>query len=193
MAAQLSPPLAATDGCDSDPEAPLTVEANSSAIAVGDATLVCVTGSAHGPVAVHVRLPDGRVRQLPEADDSSRELVVAVLDPVGSYEVTATQGRKTATTRVSVSLPDRPVLETLGPKAAPPGTTFRFAVASPAPRQTVELDLYIAERYATTLPAARTDDSGRLVYQLATQRDDPAGSYCIQTRPHNRCAYFDVT
>ena len=194
VAAQLGPPLAATDGCGSDASAPLAVAPNSSTIAVGDSTLVCVDGSAQRPVAVQARLPDGRVRELAQPDDDgATRLVVAVLDPVGAYAITVTQGEETAATSVNVTLPSQPVVEALDPSDAPAGTTFRFAVASPASGQTVELDLYRGVDYATTLPPARTDSSGRVEFELPTLGDDPPGSYCIRTRPPGRCASFTLT
>lgn len=194
VAAQLGPPLLPTDGCGSDASAPLAVVPNSSTIAVGDSTLMCVDGWAHGPVAVQARLPDGQVRELAQPDDDgATRLVVAVLDPVGAYAITVTQGEETAATSVNVTLPGQPVVEALDPSDAPAGSTFRFAVASPAPGHTVALDLYRGVDYATTLPPARTDGSGRLVYELSTLADDPPGSYCIRTRAQYACASFRLS
>lgn len=194
VAAQLGPPLPATDGCGSDASAPLAVVPNSSTIAVGDSTLMCVDGSAHGPVTVQARLPDGQVKELAQPDDDgATTLVVAVLDPVGAYAITVTQGEETAATNVNVTLPHQPVVEALDPSDAPAGSTFRFAVASPTPGQTVALDLYRGIDYATTLPPARTDGSGRFVYELPTLADDPPGSYCIRTRAQYACASFRLS
>lgn len=194
VAAQLQPPLLLTDGCESDASAPLAVVPNSATIAVGDSTLICVDGSAHGPVAVQARLPDGQVRELAQPDnDGATRLVAAVLDPVGAYAITVTKGEETAATSVNVTLPNQPVVDALHPSDAPAGSTFRFAVASPAPGQTVVLDLYRGVDYATTLPPARTDGSGRLVYELPTLADDPPGSYCIRTRAQRACASFRLS
>lgn len=197
VAAQLAPPLAAIQaphkGCRSDPSAALAVEPSTSELAVGDATSVCLHGFSDDPVELKVRLPDGPVRKLPQPQFGVSTLAVAVLDPLGAYAITATQGQRSATASVSVALPERPVIETLDPTAAPPGTTFRFGVASPGPGQSVELDLYAARRYRTTLAPGHTDGSGRLLYQLPTLPDDPLGTYCIVTRPQGHCAEFRLT
>lgn len=195
VAAQLSPVLRDGPGiCFSDASAPLSVTPISPTIAVGDSMLVCVSGSAAGTVSVHVGLPDGSVRPLAPPDSGgTTTLVVAVLDPLGTYDITAAQGAGSTTTSVEVTLPDQPVVEALGPSDAPPGTTFRFAVASPAPGETVALDLYRGVDYATTLPPARTDGSGRVVYELSTLADDPPGSYCIRARAQHACASFRLS
>jgi hypothetical protein len=67
-------------------------------------------------------------------------------------------------------------------------------VLAHAPSRTVALDLYREWNYVTTLPSAETDGNGKARYEIVTQPDDPAGSYCVVPRPfRNHCARFTVT
>ena len=177
-----SPRLTYSDGAPIDSSRPFA----SIGTPPGLYTLVCASGFGPGSVSFQVRLPDGRVRRFPPGD--SLEFALAVLDPVGTYVISATQGSKQAGVSVIVTLPRAPVVDTQSPASAPAGSTFSFGVATPGPNQAVDLDVYVYPtgqqygNYLTTLIPARTGGSGQVVYRLPTRGDDPAGKYSVNVR-----------
>jgi len=116
-------------------------------------------------------------------------------DPLGNYEVSATQGTLKGTGRFGVSAASTPRMVGIEPSSGPPGTTFRFGIAGFAPNSVVDLYLYRAEgngsyRYLTKVPVTM-DGLGQTVFSFPTARDDPKGSYCMLRRgPKAALDYF---
>ena len=192
VTAQFGPGILALTGtCDPLAAPAITPEARE--IGLGSSVVLCLSGFDPAPPArIEARFPDGQVRQLGSPVGTDSKLPTTVLDPVGVYSVTATQGSRTATSTVTVTLPKRPVIETLDPVSGPAGTRFRFAVAMPIPDQAVTLDLFRGPSYLTTLEA-RSDGGGRLVYEVPSFPGDPLGDYCLWHRGGDTCAAFQVT
>jgi hypothetical protein len=192
---------APTDGCAEARTTP-AVEPVTGSYQVGDSVLICVHGFVPTtPVAVEVRLPDGRSDRralTEESGETSWFFDVGPADPTGAYTITAVQSPTRATGGFAVELPSSPFIATLDPTRAAAGTVFRFGVVSPAPRQAVSVDLYRRVdnrfRYATTVGSVTTDDRSRASYELTTAAGTPTGTYCLVARPFaRRCAEFDVT
>ncbi|MGI9021797.1 MAG: hypothetical protein ACR2HV_00920 [Acidimicrobiales bacterium] len=109
--------------------------------------------------------------------------------PLGRYEISATQGRLRATgafvveratrERLQVIPPEQPTSDDqLPPVQARRGTSIPVALAGFAPRSSASLNLYHDGDYVTTVTAG-VDDTGQTLYQLATEPDDPSGTYCV--------------
>ena len=143
-------------------------------------------------IAVQVRRPDGTVwRERVRTDDQGTghwNWTSVPGDPLGTYTVTATQGTRQAVGTFTVRAAAQPRVLVL-PNAAPPGGTFRIALAGFQPRQNVLLRLYrlnresVRYRYATTLGSVQMDERGQAIYTLRSQTDDPLTEYLVVTDP----------
>ena len=155
--------------------------------------VVCFPGfAANQPVEADVRLPDGKVRRITATSFNSPDGLPFVSwtsvpgDPLGKYEVAATQGARKGTGTFTVSAASTPRMVAIEPSRGAPGTTFRFGLAGFVARSTVDLHLYRSEgngthSYLTTVPAVM-DGQGQTILSIPTASDDPKGSYCILRR-----------
>ena len=155
--------------------------------------VVCFPGfAANQPVQADFRLPDGKGRRITATSFNSPGGLPFVAwtsvpgDPVGRYEVAATQGARTGTGTFTVSAASAPRMVAIEPSGGPPGTAFRFGLAGFVARSVVELYLYRsvgngAHTYLTTAKAVM-DDQGQTILSIPTAADDPKGSYCLIRR-----------
>lgn len=154
---------------------------------VGSFFYLCFNGLKYGqPTQVEVALPNGIIRKSDERY-AFKEWYVMPGDPLGMYRVTARQGDKIASGSFLVGPASTPRILLVRPELGPPGSTFSFLLAGFPPRALVPVDVCVAtERkdacsYLTTLHL-QMDDQGSLIYRLATDANDPPGSYCLVPR-----------
>ncbi|MCA1692729.1 MAG: hypothetical protein LC733_11230, partial [Actinobacteria bacterium] len=155
--------------------------------------IICFPGFApNQPVQADVRLPDGKMRKISSESFNVPEGVPFSLwtavpgDPLGTYEVTATQGALRGTGRFTVSVASSPNLVEIEPLFGPAGSVFRFALAGFPPNRNVELYLYRQTEagpysFLTTL-SPRMDGKGETILTVHTAPDDPPGVYCLLRR-----------
>jgi hypothetical protein len=153
---------------------------------------ICLLGfSPEGPVDVSVRRPDGRevVEEVPsEGDFPVRRLPWLPLpgDPLGRYEVTASQGSASASGAFVVRRGSTPRVTAVEPYV-PPGEVVRLVFAGFAPRQTVRFHVYRAavdnstERhsYLTSL-TTQVDENGETLHEIQTEPRAPEAKYLVR-------------
>lgn len=154
---------------------------------------MCFAGfTPNQPVQAHVRLPDGKVRRISSESFSVPEGVPWASwtsvpgDPLGTYEVTATQGSLTGRGSFTVSAASSPNLVAIEPSFGPAGSAFRFALAGFPPNRNLDLYLYRQSaagtyEFLTTL-SPRMDGKGETILTVQTAPDDPPGVYCLLRR-----------
>jgi hypothetical protein len=159
---------------------PATVE-------MGDGFRFCLAGfDPAAAIDVSVQLPDSRTqtRAVEPAEGSGPRFLEwdpVPGDPLGSYEVTASQASATAMGEFTVELASEPGIRVVG-QAVARGDRVQIAVTGFQPDETVPLHVYgpqpsgTAHAYLTTLEP-RVDHEGQLLYELATSADDPEGLY----------------
>ena len=144
------------------------------------------------PVAVAVRSPDGEVRELTASEYTFPEEIAyttwttAPGDELGSYRVTAVQGRRTGKGDFTVGPATSPRSVNIEPSSGPPGTTFRFGFAGFGEDSVVDVFLYKeAARgrydYLTAIPTV-TDGLGQAILAIPTVPGDQVGTYCLIRR-----------
>jgi hypothetical protein len=158
---------------------------------IGQSFVICVSGFAKDrPVTVDVLRPDGREVERRVAFNPGYGLHPLTWtplpgDPLGRYDVTATQGDTTAKASFSMSLaPIRRVR--LMDDYVPPGRPVRIVLAGFEPGEVVRLDLYRSREpptgrfsYLSSI-SARTDRRGEAVHQFTTAPDDPRDKYLVR-------------
>jgi hypothetical protein len=157
---------------------------------------ICFPGfKPHQPVQAEVRLPDGSSRRMKVQDYSIDEGVPNWYwhslpgDPVGVYEVSASQASLRGTGSFTVARASIPYLNVAPRNDGPPGTTFSLAMAGFTPNAEETLYLYHQSyddndsvyRYLTSL-TLRMDGNGELLYFIPTSSDDRHGAYCFVDR-----------
>lgn len=153
--------------------------------------VICFPGFADDkPVQADVRLPDGKVRKISATFYNSFGVPNASWtavpgDPLGRYDVSATQGTLKGTGSFTVTAASLPSMVEIEPAQGPPGTTFRFGIAGFEANSTVDLYLYKVDggthSYLTKVAAAM-DGQGQTVFSFPTAKDDPKGGYCFLRR-----------
>ncbi len=120
------------------------------------------------PVAVAVRSPDGEVRELTASEYTFPEEIAYTTwttvpgDELGTYQVTARQGRRTGKGSFDVGPATNPRSVAIEPSTGPPGTTFRFGFAGFGEGSVVDVFLYTdAGRGSYRLPDGHPDGDGR--------------------------------
>jgi hypothetical protein len=161
---------------------PATVE-------MGNAFRFCLAGfDPAAAIDVSVQFPDGstQTRSVGPAQGSAPRFLdwdPVPGDPLGSYEVTASQASATATGEFTVELASEPGIRVPEGVVAP-GDRVQIALTGFQPDETVPLHVYgpqpsgTAHGYLTTLES-RVDHDGQLLYELGTSADDPEGLYYV--------------
>lgn len=161
--------------------------------AVATAFAICLPGFApEQPVQADVRSPDGEVRRLTASEYTFPEQIAYTTwttvpgDALGTYRVTATQGRLAAKGTFTVRPATDPSSVAIEPTTGPQGTTFRFGFAGFGEGSVVDTYLYRNEGkgrhgYLTAIPVTM-DDDGQAVLSIPTSADDPKGAYCLIRR-----------
>ena len=155
--------------------------------------IICFPGFTHNqPVQADVRLPDGKVRKITASFFNTPEGVPYASwtsvpgDPLGTYQVSASQGTRQGTGTFTVAAASTPRTVGIEPTSGAPGTAFRFALAGFGAGSVVDLYLYRGEgngiyRYLTTVTVTM-DGNGQTILNFPTRADDPKGSYCFVRR-----------
>ena len=170
---------------------------------------ICLLGfSADAPIQVTIRYPGGHLERITapkptcNAAYCTSEAAWAALPghALGRYGVTAVQGKRSATGRITVNAAELPVLMVIGSTGdietrftARPGTTIGIALAGWGSRRSTDLLFYYTPsfkwcaesctrmrfRAATTV----TINAGGAIYWLRTSPTDPPGCYGVNTMP----------
>ena len=185
--------------CEGDrPNPEITVP---SQVGVGELQELCLRGFPAGEtVKVQIRTPDGRVERRDVCywcREASNSILLgsAPGDPLGTYQVTVTQGATELATEFRLQRQSVPLLRVVGSVAengpAHPiraGATVPIILAGFPANTQVRLDIYfvpsmtpLEAKYITTLPI-RTDANGQQLYELRTDTGDK-GCYVLRTRP----------
>ena len=164
---------------------------------VGLAEDLCFFGfEPQAPIDVSVTSPMGTVKRSEGCASCESHLVWFGLpgDPLGTYKVTAAQGRLEATGSFDLhAAQDRTLLVaeswSIHGGGVPRGSTIRIGVAGFRPYEIVKLLFYYAPKedsneggYRTSV-SLRMDAMGQRLYRLQTQADDPRGFYAVRTLP----------
>lgn len=171
---------------------------------------VCFPGFTPGePVSVSVRFPNGTTQTYAAKDFSETGpggAAIAYLfwytvpgQPLGRYDITATQGGLEATGAfvLKPAIEERLQIVPLdgfasgGQLEAKRGTSIPIALAGFRADESAVLNLYHDGRYLTAVDVT-VDPSGQALYQFATTPNDPVGSYCVvlSSAPEPGCGWF---
>jgi hypothetical protein len=167
---------------------------------IGQSFVICVLGFAkERSVEVNVLSPDGRnvERRVPfDRAYGLHPLTWNPLpgDPLGRYDVTATQETRTAKASFSMRLAPIPRVRLLD-FYVPPGRPVRIVLAGFDPGQLVRLNLYRDLRvpsgrfsYLTSI-SVRTDERGEALHQFSTDRDAPRDRYLVRYNKNAQDAF----
>jgi hypothetical protein len=174
------------------------------AVVVGEPVLVCfLYFQAGATIQWQLTAPDGSNDQhtfcfLCEAGESGpgnyadlQDWESIPGDPVGSYQIAATQGDTKVTATFTLQHGSQPLFRVLDKAVLgvkPVGSTIHIVLAGFQAHQRVNLLLYYEPegagqgKYITSVPVG-TDATGEMVYPLHTQPGDPKGCYVVRTQP----------
>jgi hypothetical protein len=139
--------MGAGGSCRSAPKATITMELRSELeLEIGSKDTLCFAGSEpNRMIKAEARLPDGSVRRnnmwVNDAGIGAWEWYAMLSDPLGTYTISAVQGRRTATATINIIATSRPAV-IIRPPARPAGTSFEILLAGFRPHQRGLLPFY---------------------------------------------------
>jgi hypothetical protein len=181
------------------------------AVQIAEPLPICLLRfNAGAPIQVTIRSPAGRLERItaptPTCDAAACTSLTAWAalpgDPLGRYDMTASQGDISLQGRITVRAADGPRLMVIGSAGdelatrvtVRPGTTIGIALAGLRPRRSMdllffytpsfrwggELVAHMQFRASTTVPI---DPGGGTIFWLRTSPTDPLGCYLVNTWP----------
>jgi hypothetical protein len=159
---------------------------------------VCFEGFAARSIHIVVTQADGsQVRVVDMPADVAWSATFYPGEPKGEHTLEATQESLAAVWRFNLVAPSNPVGIAI-PSTGPAGTTFAIALAGFDPGSEVTMLLYQLDPgtskwiFRTVMESASVDGQGESTYMLATEPDDPTGTYRVLTDPRSSLIQFTV-